>query len=124
MIFEGEEEHRPKDQQDFLALVEFKRFYIDAGRDPPPGRVSDRDKLLMMLAYLDTCPWGIVCGWANENHIQWQKATSIKPTHDRWYEKRIELPEGYTTPLFFCARLNAPPTTDASKNCLQPCPLP
>ena len=59
----------------------------------------------MMLAYRDTCPWASYAAGQTRIDIHWQKATSIKPTHDRWYEKRIELPEGYRTPLFFCARL-------------------
>jgi hypothetical protein len=42
VLFQGEEERKPKDEQDFLALVEFKRFYIDASRSP--GRISDRSE--------------------------------------------------------------------------------
>ncbi len=105
VLFEGEEERKPKDQQDFLAFVEFKKGWIDADRDPDPGRVSDRDKLLMLLAHLDTCRWGIVCGWANQAHVQWQKESSIKSTRDRWYERKIEIHEGFSSPLFFCARV-------------------
>ena len=39
VLFEGEEEHKPKDQQD-LAVVEFKRGWIDAG---PNAWFSGRD---------------------------------------------------------------------------------
>jgi hypothetical protein len=95
VLFEGEEEGKPKDQQDMLALVEFKRGYVSANREP--GRLSDRDKLLMLLAYIDTCPWGIVCGWTNKDHLEWQKQHSLKETSDRWYEKQIEMPETFNT---------------------------
>jgi hypothetical protein len=106
VIFQGEEERKPKDEQDFLALVEFKRFYIDASRIP--GRISDRDKLLMLLEHIDTCPWGIVCGWFNPDHREWQKGVDIKGTKDCWYESIIRLPpDRFTTPLFFGARLFA-----------------
>jgi hypothetical protein len=102
VLFEGEEEGKPKDQQDFLALVEFKRGWLSADRIP--GQESDRDKLLLMLDAIDTCPWGILCGWTSESHLQWQKDESIKGTNDRLFEKRIELPDE-TTPIYFCARL-------------------
>lgn len=105
VLFEGQEEQKPKDQQDFLALIEFKRGQIDAGSFP--GKISDRDKLLMFLAQIDTCPWGVACGWVDEPHLEWQKNESIKGTDDRWFEKRIELPEAFTIPHFFCARLFA-----------------
>lgn len=104
-LFEGEEEGKPKEQQDFLALIEFKNGWIDAARIP--GKISDRDKLLMLLVHVDTCPWGVACGWMNKGHLEWQKQSSIKETNDRWYEKRIELPETFSIPLFFCARLFA-----------------
>ena len=61
----------------------------------------------MLLACVDTCPWGIACGWTNKDHLEWQKQSSLKETSDRWYEKQIELPETFKTPLFFCARLFA-----------------
>jgi hypothetical protein len=101
-IFAGEEEHKAKDQQDLFALVEYKRGWISANRDP--GGMSDRDKLLMLLAHVDTCPCGIVCGWAIEDHARWQRDVSIKSTSDHWCEQKIELPEGYTSSLLFCAR--------------------
>jgi hypothetical protein len=77
-LFTGQDEHKPKDEQDFLALVEFKRGWIDGNRIP--GGVSDRDKLLMLLAHIDTCPWGIVCGWCKMEHRKWQTDDSIKET--------------------------------------------
>jgi hypothetical protein len=103
-LFECEDEGKPKEQRDFFALVEFKRGYIDASRIR--SRTSDRDRLLMLLAHIDTCPWGVTCGWTNKDHTEWQK-DSIKGTNDRWYEKRFELPETISAPLFFCARLFA-----------------
>ena len=63
-LFEGEKEGKPKEQQDFLALVEFKGGWLDAAGNP--GRISDSDKLLMLLVHVDTCPWGIVCGWVEQ----------------------------------------------------------
>jgi hypothetical protein len=104
VLFEGEEEHKSKDQQDFFALVEFKRGWISASRIP--GQESDRDKLLLMLEHIDTCPWGIVCAWVLEDNLEWQKNESIKGTNDRWYEKKIDSSDG-TTPGFFCARVFA-----------------
>jgi hypothetical protein len=103
VLFEGEEDHKPKDEQDFFALVEFKRGWIDAASFP--GRISDRDKLLMLLDHIDTCPWGIACGWIPQNHYDWQQ-TQIRGSKDRWFESKIQLPD-YDAPLFFCARLFA-----------------
>jgi hypothetical protein len=104
ILFEGEEDNKPKDQQDFLVMAEFKRGWLDSGR--LPGQVSDRDKLLMLLDSIDMCPWGLVCGWIQENHREWQMDTDMKGTSDRWFESMIQFPDD-PTPYWFCARLFA-----------------
>lgn len=101
VLFQGQEIGKPKDCQDFYALVEFKGGWLDA--DTVPGKISDRDKLFMLLAHIDTCPWGIVCGWASKNHRDWQYRL-MQPSGDRWYEQGIDLPE-VPGPLYFCARV-------------------
>jgi hypothetical protein len=104
VLFGREEEDKLKGQQDLLALVEFKGGWISATR--LPGNISDRDKLLMLLAHIDTCPWGVVCGWMNKDNLEWQKKL-LNETNDFWYQSSIELPETIPIPLFFCARLFA-----------------
>jgi len=101
VLFESQEQGKPKDQQSFFALVEFKRGWIDADRQP--GKISDRDKLLMLLEHIDTCPWGIACGCAPESHRNWQRSESDK-TADRWFEVVVKLPDTYSVPYYFCAR--------------------
>ena len=104
VFYEGQEIGKPKNEQDFYALVEFKGGWLDA--EAVPGKVSDRDKLLMLMAHLDTCPWGIVCGWAPKVHREWQR-DRVEGTGDKWFEKEILLPAGLHHSLFFCARLFA-----------------
>lgn len=103
VLFEGEEERKAKDLQDFFALVEVKRGWIDAAS--VTGKISDRDRLLMLLDRIDTCKWGIACGWIQQNHRDWQKAETEK-TSDRWFETEFHL-QDYDAPLYFGARLLA-----------------
>lgn len=97
---DGKSEEPP----DLLALVECKRNWIDA--DKIPGKESDRDKLLLFLAHIDTCQWGIVCGgWIDQNHRAYQRDRSMKGTGDKWYECEIPLSGVPGGPFWFAARL-------------------
>jgi len=91
--------HRAKDEQDFLALVEFKSGWIDGAQIP--GRRGDRDKLLLLLQHIDTCPYGVVCGWAQAPNRKWA-CDNAKNLGDQWFETEFQLEEG-AVPYFFCA---------------------
>ena len=68
--------HRPKDKQDILALVEFKRGWISA-------EGGDRDKLLLVLNHIDSCKYGVVCGWTDSPEYARSEAENVG---DRWVE--------------------------------------
>ena len=102
-LFEGEAEQKPRNEQDFVALVEFKKGWIDSGT--LSGKISDRDRLLLLLACVDTCPWGIVCGWIPQYHYDWQKNETLR-TADRLFTSKIKIRD-VAGPLLFCARLFA-----------------
>jgi len=70
--------------RDILELVEFKSGWISF--EPQPARVSDRDKLLRILPLVDTCPYGIACGWMELGHLNWQKS---KMNGDTLYEAPV-----------------------------------
>ncbi len=93
--------HLPKDEQRILALVEFKRGWIDGAQIP--GRRSDRDKLLMLLNHIDTSQYGVVCGWAPAANRDWARNDAMT-VGDSWFEHQFEL-EGFPTSYYFCARL-------------------
>jgi hypothetical protein len=101
--------HRPKSEQDILALVEFKSGWISGGgTDIPPG-TSDREKLLLLLKHIDTSRYGVVCGWTAKPQYQRNEARKVG---DRWFEEPFDI---HGTPYFFCARVfgvngNQPPT--------------
>lgn len=52
-----------------LALVEFKPGWISF--ESQPARMSDRDKLLRILPLVETCPYGIACGWMRRDGWDW-----------------------------------------------------
>jgi hypothetical protein len=93
VLYEGDDEGRPKDQLDFLALVEFKKGEF----------ASDRDKLLKILPHIDTCRYGVTCGSVRgEANLEWHK-NEAQGTHDRWFQSApLRLNDRR---FFFCARL-------------------
>lgn len=95
--------HLPKKQQDMLALVEFKRQWIDGAQIP--GRQGDRDKLRSILDYIDTCSYGVVCGWIRAAYRDGFYADALK-AGDKWFETKFQLGDGKS--CFFCARLFGP----------------
>jgi hypothetical protein len=84
--------HRPKDEQDILALVEFKRGWISA-------EGGDRDKLLLLLNHIDSCKYGAVCGWTDKPEYPRGEAQKFG---DLWFEHDFEL---HGRHCFFCARV-------------------
>ena len=91
--------HLAKSMQSFLALVELKRGWVDGDPDAP----GDRHKLMGMLEYIDTCNYGVVCGWAKAVTRDWARKNAEK-AGDRWFESKFEL-DG--VPYFFCASVFA-----------------
>jgi hypothetical protein len=75
VLFTGDDGRTSGAERDLLALVEFKNGWLDADRIG--GNVSDRDKLLMFLDCTDTCPFGIVCGYATARHCGAQQANPL-----------------------------------------------
>lgn len=88
----------PKDQYDFLALVEFKKGDIERG--------GDREKLLAVLKHIDTCPYGVACGWveSRNEYIEWQKGHADE-CNDRWYQAGVDPIQENDVRYLFCARL-------------------
>lgn len=94
VLYEGID--RPKDKQDFLALVEFKRNWIDP---------RDRGKLLRILPHIDTCAHGVLCGSMRDVQRKWQEDFARK-AGDRWYECAVQpMPHNINERWFFCAQL-------------------
>jgi hypothetical protein len=79
---------RPKDQWDILALVEIKSGWIAGGGPQIPEHKDDRAKLLRVLQYLDTCRYGIVCGWAPERHRRWVEEQA---KYEYWHDESFEI---------------------------------
>jgi hypothetical protein len=97
VLYEGFDQ--PKDKQDFWALVEIKSGWISGTKLPE----SDRSKLLSILEYVDTRPYGLACGSATAANREWafNGATS---TGDKWFESHVDFKGDAETP-YFCARL-------------------
>jgi hypothetical protein len=93
VLYEGNDDGRPKDQLGLLALVEFKKG---------PSTV-DRNKLLRILPHVDTCPYGIVCGSRGIDR-DWDVEDARK-MDDRWFETAVQPSPGDKKPYFFSARL-------------------
>jgi hypothetical protein len=53
-----------KVKRDLFAQAEFKAGWLSVASQAT--RQSDWDKLLEILPLIDTCPWGIVCGWVDQ----------------------------------------------------------
>ena len=85
--------HLPKNKQNFFALVEFKSGWIDGAQN------GDRDKLLRLLKQIDTCPYGVVCGWARAANREWARENA-RMSGDRWFESEFQIAG---VPHFFCA---------------------
>src|SRR5208282_1259676 len=60
VLFRGD--HSKKNETDFLYLVEFKTWN---DIDPDAQRLRD------WFEFIDTCPWGMACGLADTNSIEW-----------------------------------------------------
>ena len=110
VIFEGQNEGKPKHEQDIFALAEFKRGWIDSAKTP--GKISDRDKLLMFMNFIDTSKYGIVCGYVNENHLNWQAKDVKRESKDRLFMAPIKQDNKSYEPMYFCARLIFAETLD------------
>ncbi len=106
MVLFEKKDTKSRDEDDFLALVEFKRGYLDTAK--VLGQISDRDKLLLFLQKIDTCPWGIICGCAPQNHVDWQcnniGIAATSQTETNWFQKETGVKyNGHK--VYFCARL-------------------
>jgi hypothetical protein len=88
-----------KEKQDFLALVEWKKWW--------PSE-EDRDKLLRILRYVDTCPYGAICFFVEEHHANFL-STEAGRVGDRWYQVPVPAlpPEVSDTNYALCARIFA-----------------
>jgi hypothetical protein len=95
VLYEGDDEGRPKDKLDFLALLEFKKGWVPS---------DERTKLLRILPHIDTCPYGVVCGSVRGENLEWNKGEARK-TNDRWYQSAMQSLPGEDRSYFFCARL-------------------
>ena len=83
----------PKTKLEILALVEFKRW------GPTQG---DRSKLRRILPHIDTCSYGVTCGFVNAKDLEKQRKEA-EEKHDRWFQSK-PVPEDSTS-YYFCARL-------------------
>jgi hypothetical protein len=97
-LFDRDDLRQRKDDQGFLAFVEFKKGVW--------AMVSDRHKLMKILPHIDTCPYGIVCGGCSESEIHKFKKMS-DDVGDSWFQTPVkEIPDNDAR-YFFCARLFA-----------------
>jgi hypothetical protein len=86
VLFQGN--HSKKTETDFLCLVEFKKWYLDAG---------DIKKIRDWFRFLDTCKYGMVCGFTEvpkyEAYLAQMEDTAIA-SGDKWVLGRIARPLG------------------------------
>ncbi len=86
----------PKNEQGFLALVEFKKGWIAP---------DDRLKLFGIFPHADTCPYGITCGSMTNRQLQYEKE-QVRGTGDLWYECPVpDFQDKGIEPYWFGARL-------------------
>jgi len=92
VIFRGD--HTKKNEMDLLCLVEFKKWIL-----------SERDyrKMTAWLPFIDTCPYGIVCGFC-ESQLEGALAdwgSTVRQSGDAWVLGQIArplgVPESYST---------------------------
>jgi hypothetical protein len=84
VLFQGE--HRNKTKSDFLCLVEFKKGYLDLG---------DIKKIQDWFRFLDTCKYGMVCGFTEVpkyNSYLAEMEHGAKGAGDKWILGRIARP--------------------------------
>jgi len=96
VLFEGDEDGRPKDKLDIFALVEFKKgaWALD----------GDRQKLLLILPHIDTCSYGVVCGGGRLTELDMWKARADE-SGDRWFQAHVRAISDEPPRYFFCARV-------------------
>ncbi|MGC2411885.1 MAG: hypothetical protein WA459_04200 [Stellaceae bacterium] len=100
VLFHGTED-LPKSQYDFLALAEFKRGDL---------RI-DRERVSKILTYIDTCPYGVICGWVESKYVEYHRGEAIK-FGDRWHQEPVPASTSDNISCFFCARFfNRPAST-------------
>ncbi len=83
VVFKGD--HTRKNEMDFLCLVEFKKGTLD---------IWDYEKIKAWLTFLDTCPYGIVCGFCAvsfEQSLEQWKGT-VQTSGDTWVHGRVARP--------------------------------
>jgi hypothetical protein len=85
----------PKHELDIWCIIEFKRGGID---------LPDLAKITKVLAHIDTCDYGVVCGCTRERHLEGYRAATLG-TRDRWFESEMRPLLGDNKRYFFVARL-------------------
>jgi hypothetical protein len=85
-----------KDDHDLFALVEFKRGNLEEEHGN-----KDREKLRGVLKYIDTCSYGVVCGWVESKYHPYQKERANR-AGDSWFDSSVPVYEGK---YVFCARV-------------------
>ena len=98
VLFDGASQN--KEHEEFLALVEFKRWHLSR---------EDRDKLLVVLKYIDTCPTGAICSildlGGDRSWVEHEQSDAVR-MGDRWIECKVgELPHGIPGNYSVCARI-------------------
>jgi len=86
----------PKSKHDLFALVEFKKGNLEEEHGN-----KDREKLRGILRYIDTCSYGIVCGWVEKKYHAYQEERANR-AGDSWYDSAVAVYEGK---YVFCARV-------------------
>lgn len=97
VLFQDEEQ--PKDKQRFLALAEFKRHRIDEW---------DRNKLLAIMKYIDTCPLGVICSIVDAtSDSEWlqRERKRAEDVGDLWFVENVPpLPHSIEKHFASCLR--------------------
>lgn len=80
VIYHGDEQDPSR--HDFLAMVEFKRYR-------PSDK--DRDKVLDILALIDTCPVGAICGVIQTHPASTlvKEQSQAKKAAEKWFEHPV-----------------------------------
>jgi hypothetical protein len=83
VLFKGD--HSKKSETEFLCLVEFKKWTTPE---------LDSRKIRDWFQFVDTCPWGMVCGFSNTNSIEWLRILQDKAEGmgDKFVEGRVARP--------------------------------
>jgi len=96
VVFDQVHPNQVKSDQGILAVVEFKKGAW--------ALELDRKKLLLILALIDTCKYGVVAGACRQSEIAEYETMAVS-AGDIWFKSDVSLSDFDKERYIFCARL-------------------